>query len=155
MGRRQSGERLNGQGGVGAGAGFDECGGEGVDGVEAEGGAVGVRGGDFAQVEALDGGVEGFGDEDGAGDAEVGFAGYEAGAAEVGGCADAFEDGGEGDEGFGVRVGEGVGAGCDWGVAGGGEGGGEQFDVLFFVVGDVFEVVVVGGAEAGFEEVGF
>ena len=94
MGRGQGGECHDGQGGVGARAGFDEGRRESVDGVEAEGGAVGVRGGDFPQVEPLHGGVEGFGDEDGAGDAEVGFAGYEAGAAEVGGCADAFEDGG-------------------------------------------------------------
>ncbi len=99
--------------------------------------------------------MDGFGDEDGAGDAQVGFAGDEGGAAEVGGHADAFEDGGERDEGFGVRVGEAVGAGCDGCVAGRHEGGGEELDVLFFVVDDVLEVVVVGGAEAGFDEVGF
>ena len=150
LGRRQGGERHDGERYVCAGAGFDKGGGEGVDGVEAEGGAVGVRGGDLAEVEALDRGVEGLGDEDGARDAEVGFAGDEARAAEVGGCADAFEDRGEADEGFGVRVREIVGACCDGLGARGREGGGEEFDVLFFVVGDVFEVVVVGRAEAGF-----
>ena len=149
---RQSGERHDGEGGVGARAGGDEGRGEGVHGVEAEGGAVRVRGGDFAQVEALDGGVEGFGDEDGPRDAEVGLAGDEAGAAEVGGCADALEHRGEGDEGFGVRVGELVRAGRDGFGARGGDGRGEELDVLFFVVGDVFEVVVVGRAEAGVEE---
>ena len=99
--------------------------------------------------------MEGLGDEDGARDAEVGFAGDEAGAAQVGGRADAFEDGGEADEGFGVRVGETVGACGDGLGAGGREGGGEEFDVLFFVVGDVLEVIVVRRAETGFQEVVF
>lgn len=150
---RQSGESHDGKGGVGARAGGDEGRGEGVHGVETERGAVRVRGRDFAQVEALDRGVERFGDEDGARNAEVGLAGDEAGAAEVGGYADALEHRGEGDEGFGVRVGEVVRAGCDGGGAGGHDGRGEELDVLFFVVGDVFEVVVVVGAEAGVEEV--
>ena len=152
MGRGQGGESLDGQRGVGGRAGGDEGGREGVDRVEAQGGTVGVRGADLAQVEALDGGVEGFGHEDGARDAEVGFAGDEARAAEVGRCADAFEHRGQSDEGFGVRVGEVVRAGRDGFGAGGGEGRGEQFDVLFFVVGDVFQVVVVGRAEAGVGE---
>lgn len=150
----QSWERHDGKRGIGARAGSDEGGCEGVDGIETERGAVGVRGRDFPEVETLDGGVEGFGDEDGAGDAEVGLAGDEAGAAEVGGCADALEHRGEGDEGFRVRVGEVVRAGCDGGGAGGHDGRGEELDVLFFVVGDVLEVVVVVGAEAGAEEVG-
>ena len=64
LGRGQSGKGLDGEGGVGARAGLDEGCGEGVDGVEAERGAVGVRGCDFSQVEPLHGGVEGFGDED-------------------------------------------------------------------------------------------
>ncbi len=152
MGRCQGWECHDWQCGIGGWAGGDEGGGEGVYGVEAERGAVGVRGGDFAEVETLDGGVEGFGDEDGARDAEVFLAGDEAGAAEVGGCADALEDRGECDEGFGVRVREVVGAGCDWFGAGGGECRGEELDVLFFVVGDVLEVVVVCRAEAGVHE---
>ena len=134
----QGGEGHDGQRGVGCGAGSDEGGGEGVDGVEAKGGAVGVRGRDLAEVEALDRGVQGLSDEDGARNAEVGLTGDEAGAAEVGGCADAFEHGGEGDEGFWVGVGEAVGAGCDWFGARSGKGRGEELDVLFFVVGDVF-----------------
>lgn len=135
--RRQSGEGLDRQRRVGAWALLDKGGRERVDGVEAEGGAVRVRGGDLAQVEALDGLVQGLGDEDGAGDAEVGLARDEAGAAQVGGDADALEHRGEADEGFGVGVGEAVGAGGDGFGAGGGEGGGEEFDVLFFIVGDV------------------
>ena len=99
--------------------------------------------------------MQGFGDEDGAGDAEVGLARDEAGAAQVGGDADALEHRGEGDEGFGVGVREAVGAGGDGFGAGGGDGGGEKFDVLFFVVGDVLEVVVVCGAEAGVGKVFF
>ena len=97
--------------------------------------------------------MQGFGDEDGARDAEVGFAGDEAGAAQVGGHADALEHRGERDEGFRVRVGEAVRAGGDGGGAGGHEGRGEQLDVLLLVVGDVLEVVVVRGAEAGLGEV--
>ena len=152
LGGFQRGEGLDGERGVGRGAGFDESGGERVDGIEAERGAVGAGRGDFAEVEALNGGVEGFGDEDGTGDAEVGFASDEAGATEVGGGTDAFEHGGEGDEGFGVGVGEAVGAGCDGFRSSGREGGGEEHNVLFLVVGDVLEVVVVGGAEAGVGE---
>ena len=134
---RQSGERHDGQRRVGARARLDKGGRERVNGVEAEGGAVRVRGGDLAQVEALDGLVQGLGDEDGARDAEVGLARDEAGAAQVGGDADALEHRGEGDEGFGVGVGEVVGAGGDGFGAGGGDGGGEEFDVLLFVVDDV------------------
>ena len=155
LGRGQGGEGHDGEGDVGARAGLDEGRGEGEDGVETEGGAVGVRGGDLFEVEALDGGVEGLGDEDGARDAEVGGAVDEGGGAEVGGYADALEDRGEGDEGFGVGVGEGVGAGRDGLGAGGHEGGGEELDVLFLVVGDVLEVGVVLRAEAGVREVFF
>ena len=135
--RRQSGEGHERQRRVGARALLDKGGRERVDGVEAEGGAVGIRGRDLAQVEALDGRVQGFGDEDGARDAEVGLARDEAGAAQVGGDADALEHRGEGDEGFGVGVGEVVGAGGDGFGAGGGDGRAEEFDVLLFVVGDV------------------
>ena len=99
--------------------------------------------------------MQGLGDEDGARDAEVGFAGDEARAAEVGGDADALEHRGEGDEGFRVRVREAVGAGGDGFGARGGEGGCEEFDVLLFVVGNVFQVVIVCGAEAGVCEVPF
>ena len=155
LGRGQGGEGHDRERDVGARAGFDKGGGEGVDGVEAEGGAVGVRGRDLAEVEPLDRGVEGFGDEDGARDAEVGFAGDEAGAAEVGRRADALEDRGEADKGFGVRVREVVRAGGDGLGAGGREGGGQELDVLFFVVRDVLEVVVVRRAEAGFQELVF
>ena len=88
MGGGQGGESFDGEGGVGGGAGLDESGGEREDGVETEGGAVGVGGGDLAEVEALERGVQGFGDEDGAGDAEVGFFLDEGCAAEVGGGAD-------------------------------------------------------------------
>lgn len=83
----QRGEGLDGKSGIAGGARLDEGGGEGVDGVEAEGGAVGVRRENFAEVEALQRGMQGFGHEDGAGDAEVGLAGDEGCAAEVGGGA--------------------------------------------------------------------
>ena len=82
--------------------------------------------------------MQGLGDEDRAGDTEVFFRGDEGGATEVGGGADAFEDGGQGDEGVGVGVGEGVGACLDGGGAGGEEGRGQELDVRFFVRGDVF-----------------
>jgi len=84
---RQRGEGLDGEGGVAGRAGFNEGGGEGVDGVEAEGGAVGVRGVDLAEVEALQRGVQGFGYEDGACNAEIGLVGDEGSATEIGGGA--------------------------------------------------------------------
>lgn len=87
----QRGEGLDGEGGIAGGAGLDEGGGEGVDGVETEGGAVGVGREDLAEVEALQRGVQGFGHEDGAGDAEVGLVGDEGCAAEVGGGANTRE----------------------------------------------------------------
>ena len=59
--------------------------------------------------------MKGLSDEDGTGDAKVLFAGDEAGAAEVGGCSNALEDGGEGHEGLWVREGKIVHAGCDGG----------------------------------------
>ena len=49
--------------------------------------------------------MDGFGYEDGAGDGEIILRRYKGRGAEVGGCADAFEDGGEGDE--ALYVGEG------------------------------------------------
>ena len=66
-----------------------------------------------------------------------------------------FEDGGESDEGLGILEWEGVFAGGDGGGARGFDGGGEELHVRFFVVGDVLEVRVIEGAEAGGEELGF
>lgn len=71
LGGCQCGEGLDGEGDVGGGAGLDEGGGHGVDVVQTQRSAVGVGGTDLAEVEALNGGVEGFGDEDGAGDVEI------------------------------------------------------------------------------------
>ena len=150
--RGQGGEGHDRQCGVGGWTGLDEGRGEGVDRVETERGTVWVRGGDLSQSVPLDGGVEGFRDEDGACDGKIILAGDETGAAEVGGCADAFEHRGEGYEGFGVGVREVVRAGGDWLGAGGGEGRGEERDVFFFVVSDVLEIVVVRAAEAGIYE---
>lgn len=130
----------------------DERGREGVHLVKAEGGAVRVSGGDLAEVEALQRGVDGLGDENGAGNAEVFFRGDEGGAAEIGRGADAFEHGRQRHEGFGVRVGEAVGAGLDGLGAQRADGRFEGLHVQFFVVGDVFEVGVVEGAEASVEE---
>ena len=98
--------------------------------------------------------MQALGDEDGARDAEVVLAGDETRAAEVGGCADALEHGGEPDEGLGVFVGEVVCACCDGGGAGRLESGGQVLHVELLVVDDVFEVVVVGLGEAGGEEGG-
>lgn len=96
--------------------------------------------------------MQGLGHENRSRNPQVLFRGDEGRAAEVGGGADAFEDGGQGHEGVRVRVGEGVGAGLDGVGAGGGEGGGEELHVGFFVVGDVFQVAVVEGGVAGVEE---
>ena len=123
--RRQGGEGHDRQCGVGGWAGLDEGRGEGVHRVETERGAVWVRGCDLSQVVPLDGGVEGFGDEDCTCDDKIFLAGDEPGAAEVGGCADALEHRGESDEGFGVGIREVVRAGGDWLSTRGGEGRGE------------------------------
>ena len=80
----QARERFNGQGGVGAGAGFDEGGREREDRVQTERGPVGVRGCDFTDGFALHAGVQGFGDEDGACHGEVILARDESRAAEIG-----------------------------------------------------------------------
>lgn len=114
LGRGQGGEGHDGERGVGARAGLDEGRGEGVDGVKAERGAVWIRGRDLPEVEALDGRVERFSDKDRARDTEIGFAADEAGAAEVGGCADALEHRRESDERFRIGVREVICAGCDW-----------------------------------------
>ena len=94
----EGGEGGEWEGGVGGGAADDEAGGEGEDGGGVEGGAEGVGHGDFVDGAALQAGVEGFGDEDGARDGEVLFACDERRAGQVGRCADAFEDGGKGNE---------------------------------------------------------
>lgn len=95
-----------------------------------------------------------LGDEDGAGDGEVGLAGDGGGGAEVGGHAETLDDGGHLQEGGDVGVGEVVGAGGDWLGSCGGEAGGEGGDVGFFVVGNVLELVVEGAWVAGCHEVG-
>ena len=149
---RQSRERHHRECGIGGGARSDEGGRERVDRVQSQRGTVGVCGCDFAEGEALQRSVQSLGHENGTGNTEVRLGGDEACTAEVGGGADAFEHGGEGDEGHGVRVGEGVGAGLHGRGAGGGEGGLKVEYVLFFVVRDIFEIGIVVGAEAGIEE---
>jgi hypothetical protein len=111
-------------------------------------GSVGVGCGDFADRVALQRGVQGFGYEDRTGDGQVVFAGHQRGGAEVGRSSDALDYGREGDEAARVGVGEGVLAGLNRGDAGGGQGAGEQLDMLFLVMRDVLEVLVVLGREA-------
>ena len=95
----QGGEGGEWEGSVGGRTGFDEGGGESVDGGGREWGAVWRgRGGD-ASGGTLERGVESFGNEDGSRDGEVVFGSYEAGAAEIGGGANTLEDGGQCDEG--------------------------------------------------------
>ena len=152
MGGRQSWERHHRECGIGGGARSDELGRERVDRVQSQRGTVGVCWCDFADGEALQRSVYSLGHEDGTGNAEVRLGGDEACTAQVGVGADAFEHGGEGDEGHGVRVGEGVGAGLHGDGTGGGDRGLKVEYVLFFVVRDIFEIGIVVGAEAGIEE---
>ncbi len=149
---RQGGEGGEGQRRVAGGAGGDEGGGQRVGGVGDDGAAVGVGGRDLAEREALQRRVDGLEVQDGARDGQVRLVADGRRGAQVRRRPDALEDRGQRHEGLGVREGERVFAGGDGCHAGGGEGRGQQHDVRLFVVRDVFQVVVVGGAEAGFEE---
>ena len=119
---RQARERHNSESGVGSRTGLNKGGSCGVNGVETESGTVRVGGCHFPEVEALDGGVQGFGDEDGAGDAEVLLTDNQTRTTEIGRGTDALEDGGQRDKGLGIRVGEVVSAGGHWGDSGGADG---------------------------------
>ena len=70
--------------------------------------------------------MEGFGHEDGASGGEDGFVGDEARRAEIGRSADAFENGGESEEGLDIGEFEIVGASSDRGIASSGDGGLEE-----------------------------
>ena len=121
-GEGKGGEGHDGQGRVGGRAGGDEGCGEGVDLVEVEWvvecgweGRLGERGADVGAVARLDG-------QDRGGGRQVGLVHDGGGGAEVGGNTDTLEDGGQGDEGLGVRGRERVGALSHWGDIGGWKG---------------------------------
>lgn len=73
---------------------------------------------------------------------------------EVGADAHAFEDRGSRDEGLDIGDSEAVTASSDWGRAGLCESGGQEGNMGHFVDGDLFEVGVESGVEAGACEVG-
>ena len=94
-------------------------------------------------------------DHDGRRCSENAFVGDEAGGSEVGGGADAFEDGGEGHEGLHVGVGEVVGAGAYRSSACGSDGGGEESDMGLLIFDDEEELLKEAFAKAGILEIGF
>jgi hypothetical protein len=116
--KRELGESLEWESGVGGWAGDDEWRGEGVDLVRGERGVEWLREWGLLERGAEVGAVAGLDGEDGGGGCEVGFAHYVGGLAGVGGDADALEDGGGGDEGGNVGDAKGVCA-----LLGGGDAG--------------------------------
>jgi hypothetical protein len=90
--------------------------------------------------------VEGLSHQDGAGDGQVGLAGDQRGTSEVGAGANALKDAGKTEETVNILVGEGVVTSSVRGDTSGGQGSREELDVLFLIVSDVLEVLVVLGA---------
>ena len=97
--------------------------------------------------------MESFGDEDGAGGGEVGFARDISCSAKIGGNSNAFDDCCQSNELLGIGHGEGVGAGCDRCSTSRCQAGLEVENVAFLIMGYVLEFIVVHGREAGGYEV--
>ena len=87
--------------------------------------------------------MEGLGCQDGTGNGQVVLAGDQGRTTKVSRSTDAFEDGGEGDEGCNIGVREVVGAGRDRGLAVCLKSRSQDLNVDLFIIGDIFEVVVV------------
>lgn len=115
---RQGGESSERQSWITRGKARNELRSQAKDSVEVQGRVKGLgEGRILANLGANVGGVTALDGQDGTGGSEVGFGGNGTCGTEVGGHADAFEDGGEGEEGFGVCGREGVGCLVDGGGA--------------------------------------
>lgn len=150
----QLGESLDGEGRVLLGAGLDELRGQGEDLVEAERSIKGLREGNLLLGSPDVRGVASLDGEDGASGGEIGLVHDGGSSAEVGGHTNTLEDGGSGNEALDISDTEVVDTLGDGSNLGALEGGGQEADVGGLVLGNLLDVAVEGGIEAGGGEVG-
>lgn len=154
MASGQTGECLDWQCKIGAWAGLDESGSESEDGIQAQGCAVRIRCGNLTDGFALQAGVQCLRHEDGSSNAKIVFARDESRAAKIGRGSYSLEHRGERDEALNVGVREVVFASSNGLGTSSCQCCGQELHVFFFVMNDVFEVVVVAFAESSGPEGG-
>lgn len=87
--------------------------------------------------------MECFGGEDSTGNGQIVLAADQWGAAKIGRGSNTLEDGGKGDEGGNIGVGEAVLACGNWCLSGCLKSSGQGLNVYLLIIGNVFEIVVV------------